>query len=210
MFEISTLLAFVAATLVVYVAPGVDMIYIASNSISHGYRAGLYAAGGVVVGVSIQALASAFGLTALFLLSPIIFEVLRWMGVGYLLYLGIKILRSTSDQSKVQTGNSWKPLAVVLKGIGINLLNPKISLFFVAFLPQFVDPLKGSVFFQLLLLGLFFSVGAIFWCSLQAFLFAYIGKRFSESPTFEIWQRRITGISFISFAGLLGMSDMRR
>ena len=208
--EPSALLTFITATLVVYLMPGVDMVYIASNSMNKGLRAGLYAAGGIVTGIFIQASAAAFGMTALFLMSPIVFEVLRWLGVAYLFYLGLKILMSDSDPTWAREYAEWTPASIVMKGIAINILNPKIALFFLAFLPQFTNPAMGSVFLQLAVLGLVFSVGSVFWCVFQAFLFARVGQWFEKSASFQLWQRRVTGISFIGFASLLALSDIRR
>ena len=100
------------------------------------------------------------------------------------------------------------PLNVLLRGAAINILNPKIALFFLAFLPQFVDPGRGNVFVQLAMLGGLFALGAILWCALQAFAFAWLGTRFAQSAAFGKWQRRLTGSAFIGFAGALAFADL--
>lgn len=204
------LVAFLAASIAVYVTPGVDMAYIGSNSISHGSRAGLWAAAGTVIGVSTQALLAALGVTAVFAASPVIFEFIRWAGVAYLAYLGARLLLSREAIEWAAKHPAWSPRATLLKGIAINLLKPKVALFFAAFLPQFVDPTKGSVLLQLATLGAIFAAGAVVWCTFLALAFARIGERFRNSQTFALWQRRVTGTAFLGFAGLLAIADLRR
>lgn len=210
LIETTTLLAFALASMAVYLAPGVDTVFIATNSISHGWRAGAWAALGTTTGVTFQATAAAFGVTAIFSATPILFEILRWAGVAYLLYLGVKILRSR-DAFELSTGDRrWTRRDVYFRALAINLLNPKISLFFLAFLPQFVNPAAGHVFAQLLTLGLLFSAGGILWCLFQAAMFARIGNWINRSALARAWQRRITGGALIGFAGMLAISGIRR
>ena len=206
----TTLATFVTACVAVYVTPGVDMAYIASNSVNSGVRGGLWAAAGTVIGVSTQALLAALGVTAVFAASPIVFEAVRWVGVVYLAYLGVRLLLSNEPVDWHRDSPSWSPWPAVLKGMAINLLNPKVALFFVAFLPQFVDPGSGPVFPQLAFLGSVFALGSILWCAFLAVLFARIGDRFRTSTTFLSWQRRVTGTAFVGFAGLLAAADLRR
>lgn len=210
LIETTTLLAFAAASFAVYLAPGVDTVFIATNSISHGWRAGSWAAVGTATGVTIQAMAAAFGVTAIFSVTPVLFEVLRWAGVAYLLYLGIKILRSRDTFELESDGRTWQRFDVFFRALGINLLNPKISLFFLAFLPQFVNPAAGQVFLQLLILGLLFAFGGIFWCLFQAVAFARLGNWINRSAAARAWQRRITGGALIGFAGILAISGVKK
>lgn len=208
-FDTPTLLAFAAASLAVYLAPGADMAYIAANSVPHGFRAGAYAATGTVLGVFVQALAAASGATAVFLVSPLAFEAVRWAGVAYLCWLGIRLLRSgvvppAAEMARRRTGR------VILKGAAINLLNPKISLFFLAFLPQFTDPARGGVFGQLLTLGLLFTGGSVLWCYFQAWAFARLGGWLVGRRGAVLWQARISGGAMLVFAGLLAVSGARR
>ena len=208
----SILVAFALACGAVYVAPGVDMAYIASNAIGRGRRAGLWAAAGTACGVSIQALAAALGMTALFAASPVLFEAVRWVGVAYLVWLGIVTLRSGDGPSSGAPDGpaDWRPWPVLVKGATINLLNPKVALFFLAFLPQFVDGDGAPVAAQLGFLGALFSLGALAWCASLALAFSGLGARVGDSPRFARWQRRVSGGSYIAFAGLLGLADLRR
>jgi len=209
-FDAATLLGFAAASLAVYLAPGADMAYIAANSVPHGFRAGAFAATGTVLGVFVQAVAAASGATAVFLVSPVAFEIVRWAGVAYLCWLGIRLLRAAGPELPAQSGPRWRPGPVILKGMAINIVNPKVSLFFLAFLPQFADPARGGMFAQLLLLGLLFGAGAIVWCYFQAWAFARIGARLGRWPRAALWQTRISGGAMLLFAGLLALSGARR
>jgi len=209
-FETATLMAFVAATLAIYIAPGPDMAYIATNSMGTGVRSGVFAALGVTTGVALQALAAAFGVSAVFKTSPWAFEVVRWAGICYLLYLGWKTLGAGRTELNLRAGRALSGRAIWAKGIAINLLNPKISIFFLSFLPQFVDPVRGSVIRQLLYLGLGFSAGAVLWTLFQAVVFARLGRAVAGHPLAETWQRRITGSALIGFAGLMAASGLRR
>lgn len=210
LFDQATVIAFVLATLAIYLAPGPDMAYIASNSISRGAKAGAWAAIGVTTGVWLQAFAAAFGVTAIFKTSPWAFEVLRWIGVAYLCHLGIKVLRAGDEALDRERRPALKPSTIWIKGLGINLLNPKISVFFLSFLPQFVDPARGQVLTQLLYLSVAFCVGAVVWTLFQAVAFARLGRLTAGQSAAQAWQRRITGTALIGFAGILALSGLRR
>ncbi len=205
-----TLLAFAAASLAVYLAPGADMAYIASASVPHGLRAGAVAATGTVLGVFVQALAAASGATAIFLVSPVAFELVRWAGVAYLCWLGIRLLRAAAPEIAADRAPRWRAGPTLLKGFAINLLNPKISLFFLAFLPQFADPSRGGMFAQLLTFGLLFGAGAIVWCYFQAWAFARLGGWLARRPATLVWQNRVSGGAMLLFAGLLAVAGARR
>ncbi|WP_137392299.1 LysE family translocator [Rhodoligotrophos defluvii] len=205
----ATLAAFGLACLAVYVAPGADMAYIGGTAMSGGLRRGLWAALGTVTGVAVQAFATAFGVVALFVASPILFEAVRWAGVAYLAYLGVRMLMSASQTRLTQIG-TVQPLHLMAKGAAINLLNPKISLFFLAFLPQFADPGRGSMTRQLLILGGLFTAGALVWCLFQAYAFARAGHWLAARPRLQLWQERATGGAMLVFAGMLAASGVRR
>lgn len=209
-FDASTLLAFAAASLAVYLAPGADMAYIAAHSVPHGLRAGVLAATGTVLGVFAQAVAAASGATAVFLVSPVAFEVVRWGGVAYLCWLGIRLLRAGTAEYPRESSALRRAGPVILKGVAINVLNPKVSLFFLAFLPQFADPARGGMYAQLLILGLLFGAGAIVWCYFLAWAFAHLGARLARWPRAALWRSRISGGAMLVFAGILAAAGARR
>ena len=210
LFDATTIWAFCLATAAVYLAPGPDMAFIASNAMRHGLGAAVAAAGGAVTGVWCQALASAFGVTALFAASPMAFEVVRWAGVAYLIYLGVSLLMAQDRAASPGEAKTVNRPRIWMQGIGINLLNPKISIFFISFLPQFVDPAKGAVFAQLLLLAVAFSLGAILWVMFLAFVFTRLGDRLGRNAVALAWQRRVTAVVLIVFGGILAGDGLRR
>jgi leucine efflux protein len=204
-----TLASFLAACLAVFLAPGPDMAYIGANAMAHGFRIGLWAAIGPVIGCMVQAFAAVFGVSAALTALPLLFDAVRWAGVVYLVYLGIQVLRSGHVAIDAANAEPPSPRAAFLKGLAINLLNPKLALFFVAFLPQFVDPERGDPRGQLVVLCLIFVAGAIPWCAFQAYAFARAGRALANNRRAQTWQRRIAGSAFLGFAGVLALSQAR-
>lgn len=156
-----TLAAFSLAAIALTLTPGPDMTLFLGQTVANGRRAGFMSMAGASSGIVVHSLAAAIGLSALIAASPEAFEVLKWVGAAYLAYLAFDVLRHgsglTSDGSPVP--QSLKKAYV--KGVMINLLNPKIILFFVTFLPQFVSPSDPHAAGKLMFLGLFFLVIAI-------------------------------------------------
>ncbi|WP_105968912.1 LysE family translocator [Streptomyces geranii] len=158
MVDTSLYAAFLAAALALCVAPGPDMMFIVAMGGRGGPVTGVLAALGVAAGALVHALSAALGLSALFTTLPVLYHVLRWLGAAYLLYLAVKAFR---DRSPLVTGENTPAdpsepgrRRAFWQGAVTNLLNPKVILFNVAFLPQFVNPALGHVSWQLLLLGL--------------------------------------------------------
>ncbi len=150
------LAVFSLAVLAICVTPGPDMLYILATSISQGVRAGIVASAGMALGMLAHTGLVAAGLAAAIAAAPALYEVVRYAGAAYLLYIGIRSWREGSTATDVQL-RPVQPLRTVLwRATVTNLLNPKIVLFYLAFLPQFVAPARGRVALQLLLLGLLF------------------------------------------------------
>lgn len=208
--EPATLHAYLLACLAVYLAPGPDMAFIGSNAITHGLKIGLWAALGPVIGCAVQAIAAVVGLGTALYAYPLLFDAIRWAGVAYLVYLGIKVLRSGAVAIDREKTPRPAPLTVMARGVMVNLLNPKLALFFMAFLPQFVDRQRGDVQSQLLCLCAIFAGGAVLWCAFQAYAFARAGAVFAGSQRAQRWQRRIAGGSFLGFAAVLALSEAKQ
>jgi threonine/homoserine/homoserine lactone efflux protein len=157
----ATLAVFLAATLALNISPGPDMLYVISRSLEQGRKAGVVSALGIGAGTLVHTFVAAIGLAALLLSVPIALQIVRYAGAAYLVYLGLRMLlaRNLSESSKGQPDpmSSHGLVAVFRQGVMTNILNPKVALFFLAFLPQFVDPSKGSVWFQMIALGLLFD-----------------------------------------------------
>ncbi|MEU4835207.1 LysE family translocator [Streptosporangium sp. NPDC023615] len=148
----STLIVFAVASLALVLVPGPNHIYIITRAVSQGRAAGVASAFGVEVGTLVHIAAAAAGLSYVIARSATLFNVIKWAGVAYLVYLGVRAL--TSRQELTAREAPPQPLrSVFLEGVVVNLLNPKVILFFLAFLPQFVDPQAGAVPLQIAVLG---------------------------------------------------------
>lgn len=149
------LAAYVVTVLLLMITPGPDMLFTLGTGIRSGPRAGFCAAVGAALGESVHMLAAAAGLAALFRASPVVYDVVRLTGAAYLVYLGIKTLRSRDVDLTAGAGGPT-PRRALLRGMVVNLLNPKMALFTISFLPQFIDPSRGGVIAQFALLGAIF------------------------------------------------------
>lgn len=201
-------LAFAAATLALNLTPGPDMLYVIARSVAEGRRAGMVSALGIAAGCLVHALAVAVGMARLVAGAPAIYEAMRWAGAGYLVYLGA--LRLASARAAIGT-----PLvgrvglgAVLRQGIITNVLNPKVALFFLAFLPQFADPGRGSVALQLLALGIAFNVsGTLVNMSVAAFA-SGAGRQAIVRWGSATWVERATGLVFMGLGVRLALGRL--
>src|SRR5918912_1274602 len=152
---------FVSVTLLLVFMPGPNTLYIIARSVRQGRRAGIVSSLGVQVGSLVHISAATCGLSALLLSSALAFGVVKYAGAAYLIYLGVKTLltKEGAGPAREVKGASLSP--VFYQGVVVNLLNPKTALFFLAFLPQFVDPSRGAAWTQVLLLGAKFVVLAL-------------------------------------------------
>ena len=152
----STWIAFAAAATLLVIFPGPNVLYIISQGVGQGRRAGVVSALGVETASIVHVLAAVFGLSALLASSASAMQAVKYAGASYFIYLGVKALRSKSHgDERPDISVAAKPLrGIYVQGMIVNLFNPKVALFFLAFLPQFVDPSRGSVPLQLLALGL--------------------------------------------------------
>lgn len=159
--DLSLLIPFILAGIALNLTPGVDMAYVLAKTTDQGKGAGLLAAFGISLGSMAHATASALGISALLATSQTAFLVLKIAGALYLLYIAFKILTSKSGETGSRTGKlpqKRKAVKVILEGATTNLLNPKIGLFMLAFLPQFIDAAPQDVVWQTLALGLLFNI----------------------------------------------------
>lgn len=163
MIDPITLATFMAASIALYLTPGADMMYISASGASGGPGAGLAAGLGVSFGSLFHTVLAVAGVATLIAASPLAFDVLRYAGAAYLVYLAIITWRAEPPESGTGTRDAWRAFR---RGALTNILNPKVSVFVLAFLPQFVDPETGPVWIQIAILGTIFSLAAIpFNCS---------------------------------------------
>ena len=145
---------FLAAVVTLTITPGPDMIYVASRALGQGRAAGVLSTFGVITGTFVHLGLAALGLAELFRHSPLAYDLVRYLGAAYLLYLAWQVARARDDPGfSAARGNRVGRARIYLQGLTTNLLNPKVALFYLSFLPQFVDPERGSVALQVLLLG---------------------------------------------------------
>ncbi|MET0401470.1 MAG: LysE family translocator [Cystobacter sp.] len=203
----SNLLLFLGATLALNFTPGPDMLYVIARSASEGRRAGIASVLGISGGTMFHTLAVALGLSSLLLAVPFAYDAVRLGGAAYLVYLGLRsVLRPSAPTKEVRIvpASRW---AVFRQGVVTNILNPKVALFFLAFLPQFVDPSQGHVAAQLLLLGLLFNVSATGVNLFFAFLASGAGDWGRSRWGGGTWVQRLTGLVFVGLGVRLAVQQ---
>jgi threonine/homoserine/homoserine lactone efflux protein len=157
MFESQTLLLFMTATLALNLTPGPDMLYVIARSAAEGRRAGVVSALGIAAGTLVHTAAVALGLASLLAAVPVAFNVVKLAGAAYLILLGIRALRSSGEIAAPVVERA-RLRRIFAQGAVTNILNPKVALFFLAFLPQFVDARSGPVALRIVILGVLFNI----------------------------------------------------
>ncbi|MGZ4890362.1 MAG: LysE family translocator, partial [Candidatus Angelobacter sp.] len=187
---------FLVAALALNLAPGPDMLYVIGRSVGQGRKAGIVSSLGVFVGCWAHILAAAFGIAALLRSSPVAFNVVRYAGAAYLIYLGFRMLMQKTDLASQQL-KAESLTSVFRQGVITNMLNPKVAIFFLAFLPQFIDARHGSVALQIVLLGLIFNVGGTLVNLAVAYAGGTLGELLRRNQRIARLQRRFTGLIFV-------------
>ncbi|MFO1245981.1 MAG: LysE family translocator [Ramlibacter sp.] len=208
-----SLLLFVAAGLLLNLTPGPDVLYIVTNALRGGRRAGVVAACGITAGCFVHIFAAALGVSALLATSATAFAVLKWLGAAYLVYVGLRMLLARAPD----TTNLIAPHAdsmraggmkgIFFRGFWTNALNPKVALFFLAFLPQFIGPAVEHKALAFLLLGLLFNFNGL-WVNVGwALAAAWLASRATTLQKGMHWLDRIAGAMFVGFGLKLALSD---
>lgn len=198
MFDIATLLAFLTASMIIVLAPGPAQALTIARSISDGKEAGFMTAFGLNVGTIIHTLAAALGLSAVLATSAVAFAVVKYIGAAYLIYLGIQAFLSKEQAVVTQTALPEANLRQTFtKAVITGLLNPKVALFILAFLPQFVDPQRGSAFLQFTILGTLLAVIDVLYESILALAAGTFSDRLIHNPKAAIWRQHIMGTVLI-------------
>jgi threonine/homoserine/homoserine lactone efflux protein len=190
------LLLFVFSALLLNITPGPDTLYIVGRSSTQGFKAGATAALGIGAGIMVHVTAAALGLSAILAASATAFTVLKVAGAVYLVYIGISLMRSRAvdvntpvDRATLRT--------IFVQGFWTNVLNPKVALFFLAFLPQFVDAAAPGRAFAFLFLGLLFNLNGTLWNLFVAWSSARIGRGLMANDTVSRWFNRCVGVLFV-------------
>ncbi len=207
--EASTFALFVVAALVLLVVPGPSVLYIVARSIEGGRTAGLVSVLGVQTGAMVHIAFAAVGLSAILASSALAFSVVKWLGAAYLVWLGLRRIFGRDEGNKDVTVEPARLSRVFSQGVIVNILNPKTALFFLAFLPQFVDPARGAAWTQILLLGATFVILALCSDGLYALLSGTASgwlRRRMKGATFRRGQRFVSGGILIALGAVAAVS----
>ena len=210
MIAINEFLIFAFASLVLNITPGNDMLYVATRSTSQGVKAGIVSALGIAGGCIIHLLAAVIGLSAIIANSAIAFDIIKYIGAAYLVYLGIRSFLSRQNKFSINNAIEKKSLSkLFLQGLFTNVLNPKVALFFLAFLPQFIHPEKGNASMQILLLGLWFNFSGTIVNIIVAGVFGKLGNWLADKQAFIKWQNKITGLLLVGLGIKVALSSRK-
>ena len=207
--DLHTLLTFLAASALITAAPGPDNLMVLSQSLSRGRNAGIGLAIGCALGCLTHTLWATLGVSAVVASSPTLFTVLKLAGSAYLLWLGIGALGSRgprlADGIRRHPPEPW--VRYLRRGFVANAINPKVALFFLAFMPQFVEPAAGAASLQMIVLGIVFVLQTILIFGLFAVLAARVGALLAHRPGVGRWLDRITWLVFIGLAARLALES---
>ena len=197
MIELSQLYFFIGAALALLLIPGPAVLYITARSASQGRMAGLVSVLAIETANFAQAVAAALGLSAILLSSALAFDVVKYLGAAYLIYLGIRKLFSKVEDTTNESVQQESLSRIYWQGFAINILNPKTAFFFLAFLPQFVAPEKGNVTAQTLLLGAIFVGLALITDTMYALLASSLAGQLKRNKNFQKGGHYFSGLVYI-------------
>lgn len=203
-------LIFALASLVLNITPGADMLYVATRSTSQGMKAGIISALGIGAGCLLHIIAAVVGLSAIVANSAVAFSIIKFAGASYLIYLGIKTFLNKKyvfAKEKIIEQKSYS--SIFWQGVLTNVLNPKVALFFLAFLPQFIDTSRENIHWQILLFGSWFNFSGTIVNILVAILFGKIGGWLSRSVWFVKIQNKLTGLLLVALGLKVALSSRK-
>lgn len=208
MFGTTDLALFVVSGLLLNISPGPDTLYILGRTASQGWRGGAVAALGIGAGLIIHTFAAALGLSAILAASATAFGIVKWVGAAYLVYLGVLLFLSRPahhQQTPVLPAATLR--TVFFQGLLTNVLNPKVALFFLAFLPQFIEPATPDKTAAFLFLGLIFNVNGTLWNLFVAWSAARVSNRLRRSARITLWLNRTIGALLVYLGVRLATSQ---
>ena len=207
--DFAHLTVFFFASTVLLLTPGPAVLYIIARSVDQGRRAGLVSMCAIEVGNFVHVIAATLGLSALLLSSALAFTIVKYLGAAYLVYLGLRKIFSRVDALTPAGAQPQSLRRIFSQGVLVAALNPKTALFFVAFLPQFVDPSKGSIARQMLLLGCMFIIMAVISDSMYALLAGTVGRWLRASRSALRTQRYVIGSVYIGLGVMAALTGSR-
>lgn len=209
MFGIENYAGFLAAAVLLNLTPGADTLYILTRSIAQGPRAGLVSVAGIMSGCVMHVLAAAFGLSLILTTSATAFLLVKWAGAVYLIFLGIKALtnRTPVFETRDARFSNKDLISIYRQGMITNMLNPKVALFFLSFLPQFINPAHADGPLPFLALGGTFLVTGTIWCLILTRAASRLTRMLRENAGIGMWLQRLSGIVFIGFGVNLALKS---
>jgi threonine/homoserine/homoserine lactone efflux protein len=198
---INSFLLFAFASLMLNITPGSDMLYVATRSTGQGVKAGVISSLGIMAGCFVHIIAAVAGLSFILRESAIAFSVVKYLGAGYLIYLGIRSFVSKSNVFAISKADLASNKKIFVQGAITNILNPKVALFFLAFLPQFISVSSENASMMILMLGIWFNISGALVNVGVAFIFGKMGNWMSRQQWFTTWQHKLTG-AVLFFLGI--------
>jgi threonine/homoserine/homoserine lactone efflux protein len=200
---------FVTAGLLLNITPGVDFLYVLGRGASRGFTAGLWAALGIGSGCFVHIVAAALGLSAVLASSASAFAVVKWVGAAYLIYVGFTMVRQRVRRELVpaRPNDGASMRKVFWQGFATNVLNPKVALFFLAFMPQFIDVHSTTKVQAFLLLGMIFNTTGTLWNIFVAAASAVIARRLDAASRAGLWLNRCLGTLFVALGVKLALTE---
>ncbi|MES1024196.1 LysE family translocator [Gloeocapsa sp. BRSZ] len=185
----SSLVVFIGTAIVLIVKPGPGMLYVTARTLKQGQRVGAISAIGLSVGILVHVLTAAAGLSALLMTSTVAYNIVKYVGAGYLIYLGIRTLLERDRNPTVTIPQTTTLSNTFSQGLLTNIFNPELALFFLSFLPQFVNPTQGDAALQTIALGMLFVILSILWLTVVVLVLSKAGT------WLQTWLRNSSGIA---------------
>lgn len=208
MIELSNLYMFIITSFLLCIAPGPDNIYVLTQGMTKSKKAAIITTLGLCTGLIIHTSAAAFGISMIFKTSQIAFDIVKYLGVIYLLYIAYQVYKHRNEPLNLDTKASKKDLkALYFKGFLMNILNPKVSIFFLAFLPQFVSVQNGNVPLQMIILGLIFMGLTIILFSLIGIAGNLLSEKLLNNPKIVKYMNILTSFVLVSLGLKLALSQ---
>ena len=202
---------FIVSGLLLNITPGPDSLFIMARSATQGWRAGVVACWGIGAGTCVHVLAAALGLSALLATSATAFTVVKIAGAAYLAWIGIGMLRSRGDGATAPSAQDVSRVVayrdIFRQGFLTNVLNPKVALFFLAFVPQFIAPDASSKPLAFIVLGVIFDLNGMLWCHSLALFTAFASHRLDVGPAVGRWLNRTMGAVFVALGARLALAS---
>ncbi|MBM9511229.1 LysE family translocator [Desulfogranum marinum] len=207
MLPIETQMTFLMASILLALAPGPDNIFVLTQSALHGRLAGIVVMLGLCTGLIVHSSAVAFGVAVIFQTSVLAFTILKFVGAAYLVYLAWGAFRAPATAIRNSQNGHIKYGKLYRRGIIMNITNPKVSIFFLAFLPQFADPQRGAITIQMLFLGGLFIIATIVIFGAIALLAGTLGRWLKQSSRIQLILNRVAGTVFLGLALKLATTE---